>query len=169
MKQRNAAFQSLYEQCFQKVERFIEQNKGTSEDARDVFQEGVVILFQNIATQKFKGDSAPGTYLFSICKNVWLQALRKRKEEVDLDQVQRPEELEALIDVSLVRVLLDELNASCRKLLQGFYFEKKSMKELMAEFNVGSLQAIKNKKLGCMKVVMNIVRQKRVGHDRFIQ
>ena len=80
---RRKALEVIYEESFRKVENFILKNNGRHSEASDIFQEGVTVLFQNIHEKKFQGKSSVHTYLFSICKNLWLLELRKKKVLID--------------------------------------------------------------------------------------
>lgn len=167
-KKRNFALQELYDDCFKKTEQFVLNNSGTKEESKDVFQEGMVILYQNITNKKYVGDASPSAYLFSICRNLWLQILRKKKISIDSKEYNERFEEHVTLDVGLIHSVLNELKKDCRKLLRGFYYEKKSMKELMEDFKVGSIQAIKNKKLACMKALIKVVKKNGITYDRFI-
>ena len=72
--------QSLYQApgWKQSVHYFISQNGGSEADAEDVFQEGMRRFVFNIQNQNFQSRSNLKTYLFAICRNVWLGQLRRQ-------------------------------------------------------------------------------------------
>ena len=55
---------------------------------------------------------------------------------------------------------MNELSDDCRDVLTEFYFNKRSMAELMEMFNVNSIQAAKNKKWRCLNCLARMFREK---------
>jgi RNA polymerase sigma factor (sigma-70 family) len=164
----NKALTEIYHDNFRQVRKFVLGNSGTEEDVKDIFQEGIVFLYFNVLSKKFKEQSTIATYLFAICKNLWLQRIRKRtaSEILTADFTMVSEET-SVVNSSILEELLSELKADCKQLLTGFYFEKKSMKELMIEYSLGSEQAAKNKKLRCMAFLMRQIKEKGLGIESF--
>src|SRR5688572_1200580 len=76
----NAAIELLYKSCFPAVDFYVRKNKGTAEDARDIFQEAVVILLNKIRLPGFELTASLKTYLYAISKNLWLKQLRGNKQ-----------------------------------------------------------------------------------------
>lgn len=76
----NEALKHLYDQNFPGIKGHVLGNSGSGDDAKDVFQEGIIALFHNVVDGKFKGESAVNTYLISICKNLWFRRLRKKSK-----------------------------------------------------------------------------------------
>ena len=71
----NKAFSKLYH-LFPKVERYILQNSGSSNEALDIFQEGLIILYQK--HQQDQTIQLDG-FLLNTCRYLWLNELRKKK------------------------------------------------------------------------------------------
>lgn len=153
------------------VLKLISSNNGTIDDTQDIFQEGLLILYQNIILKKFRGESKISTYLYSICKNLWSGRLRKRKKEAEvIENLEDQTSTQYLkIDSILLQDLFDKLGENCKMILTQFYYDKKSMKEIMEHFALGSVQAAKNKKSRCLKSLMQIVKSNNLTVDRFIK
>lgn len=169
-KRRSKSLQVLYDRCFPKIEVYIANHKGTSTDAKDIFQEAMVIFYDNLCLGNFRGDSKVDTYLFSICKNLWLQQLKKlKRHDTFLGEMtliaEEPEEQH--INRSLLNEVFGELKDECRKILVDFYYKKKSIKEIMRNTSMNSEQALKNKKGRCLKYLMRIVGEKKLDKNSF--
>lgn len=52
---------------------------GTSEDAKDIFQDGLVIMLEKIDSDQFYLTCKFKTFLYSVCENLWKSVLEKRK------------------------------------------------------------------------------------------
>ena len=53
---------------------------GSIEDAKDAFQNSLIILMKKIRGNKFMGDSKLSTFFIGIVKNVWLRMYRENKK-----------------------------------------------------------------------------------------
>jgi len=137
----------------------VQKNNGTQEDAIDIFQEGVLCLWTNISQGKYilKDNTKISTYLFTICRNLWISRLRKNKKIVllQLDAERIPEEESADHEHYYQRIKsleqsFGKLDEACRKILQLFYYKKASLKEIAAltQTTVGTA---KNSKYRCMQ------------------
>ncbi|MDW3193958.1 MAG: sigma-70 family RNA polymerase sigma factor [Cytophagales bacterium] len=165
--ERKAAIQYLYRYYFKSIKQYILNNGGNSEDAEDIFQEGLVALYEAVLDNRFRNESSVETYLFAICKNRWLKRWNKIKKWDD-NQSPTEEASEPNYDQDKLMTLLEHLNNSCKKLLLAFYYYNQSMAEIKALFSLKSEQVAKNKKRNCMKHLIQIVKDKNLTMDQFI-
>ena len=161
---RNNGFRHLVDRDFESISIYVKRNSGDENDAKDVFQDGLLALLKNLKQGKFRSSSTLKSYFFSICKNIWLQQLRKMKHSQELneelvseDQVQ--EKVEEEERFKLVKEQFRLLGDECQKVLIQFYYDKKSMKDIKEFFNLSSEQAAKNKKSRCLKKLSQMVAQ----------
>ncbi len=153
------AFAFIYQNYFPGIKHYILTNNGNEDTAKDVFQDACIVLFNNIKSGKFRGDSTVKTYLSSICRLMWLKKITRapKQEEINegLEYSQlAPDTLDSLMATereSIIARLIADLGAECQKILQLFYFEKLSMKKIQEEMKLASEQVTKNKKSKCMK------------------
>ncbi len=171
-KDRRRALEYIYHNNFVAIRSYVLANNGTKEDSRDIFQDGVMILVENIGNGKFSGGSSIRTYLYSICRNLWLHRLRssRRGQIVELSEASMVtnEPPLAPVDLEKLKSLMNELKEDCRKLLVAFYYDGKSMAEVAGIFNLGSDQAARNKKMRCMENLVSIVKSKSADFDEFL-
>ncbi len=159
------AFRLLYRQYFGLAESIVTQNSGGPEDAKDVFHDGLIVLFNNVKKEGFSLSSTLKTYLYSICRNIWMMKLRKTKKEFPLqDQHEHIPLSENMFDTLVLNErkqfvvrLLEKLSDDCRRLIELFYFRQMRMAQIKEVFNLGSEQAAKNKKNLCMKKLRGMV------------
>ena len=157
--QQERAFRYLYRQYYGLAESIVTKNNGRPEEAKDVFQDALIVLFNNTKKEGFQLTAALKTYLYSICHKLWLMKLRKTKREAPLETRHEllpieATQLETLITTErklLITQLLEKLGEDCRRIIELFYFRKTRMAKIKELFNLGSEQAAKNKKSQCMK------------------
>lgn len=171
-KKRAQAIQHLYTHDFPKIRTFICKNSGTESDAEDAFQEGLVIFYENVCRGKFNGNSKVETYLFAVCKNIWLQELRKQHRGGDLSDglelIVNPDDSVDLNDLLLAQVF-DELKEDCQKVLIEYYYRNKGISELRELLNMASDQVVKNKKGRCLKYLLNLMKRKNLSKRSFFE
>ena len=147
------------------VTRFVKGNGGTRDDAQDMLQEAIIVLWQNVNKGGFSLSAKIGTYLFSIARNKWLAELRRRKKQAGrLDDSMT---IEAGDDVLLdiidseeqqrINDALNKLAQICRDILLFFYFERRSMKQIASLTGLANPDVAKAKKYQCIKALQKIM------------
>lgn len=71
----------VYDDCYPLIKNMITKNSGNVEDVQDIFQDAMEILFRKVKKGKLDLRCKFKTYLYSICQNLWLQKLEKRKKD----------------------------------------------------------------------------------------
>ena len=153
------AWAYIYKECWPMMESLIKKNNGTGDDAAEVFHDSLIVLKNQLADPNFELTCRIKTYVYSVCRNLWLKQLRKKHNYVEIDEnfdfVEIKENaLDSLVQNEqheLVADLMMQLGDECKKILQYYYFQKMRIKEIMQEMKLISEQVVKNKKGKCMK------------------
>ncbi len=158
---------TLYEHYFEGIIAQISANGGNREDGADIFQEAVLVLIEKVKTGQFRGDSSIKTFLSAIARNLWLFELRtrdrrKKREVVYMTGEDKESPVENIFfnkDTNRdLQQVMSEMGENCKKILTGFYYEKKSMKQLLTEFDYENEQVLRNKKSKCMKKLKELLQ-----------
>jgi len=164
--QRDKALGFIYRYNKEKVCSFVLSNSGSEDEAKDVFQEAVIAFYENVRDGKFKGESAISTYLYSITRFKWLNQIKKNtirkghQEGVEQDQFTESP-LATLIEGERkagVLEVLEQLGASCKKLLIENIYHGASMKEIANNSSYSSEQIVRNKKYKCLQKLKELIR-----------
>jgi len=153
------AVDSLYKSHFPMVQHFVINNNGSFDDAKDVFQEAMITLYEKVQTDSFTLTCQIKTYLFSICKHLWLKRLQQMGKynaplsseeesvsvEVDMEEFNKKDAAFAIMDRAL-----NSLGEPCKSLLEGYYLNKKGMQELADDFGYTNADNAKNQKYKCL-------------------
>lgn len=156
---RNKVLHHMYQKHFGMVESMILQNNGNREDARDVFQDAIIVLVDNISVTSFKLTSTLSTYLYAIARNVWLKKLKNKGRinyEVEVQDIGLVEEshLEILVqtdEIKEIKNLLLRLDKTCQEVLEMFYFRRFSIEAIARAMNYNNENVAKVKKSKCLK------------------
>lgn len=154
------AVEEIYRKNFGVIQAFIVKSGGSYEDARDVFQEAIVVLFQNAQSDSFELTSSLKTYLYSVSRRLWLKKVQKDRRYLsttsdllaetvpvddDMDDYRQQNERFELLEIALERI-----GEPCRSLLNAFYIQKKSMPEIAREFGYTNADNAKTQKYKCL-------------------
>jgi RNA polymerase sigma factor (sigma-70 family) len=163
------AFEYLYKNNYPAVRQLVFQHRGTEEDAKDIFQDGMIALWNNIRSGNYQLREGVklSTYLIQICKLRWLERVKKAsnryevKQEIILEPIQEAEVLIDWVDrdeMSTFQKHFTQLGDRCQHLLKQFYFMKHSLQEIAGHFGIGEASA-KNEKYRCMQRLKRIFLQ----------
>jgi RNA polymerase sigma factor (sigma-70 family) len=141
--QDKAAYQLLYQCYYPVVEKYVLRNNGSQADARDLFQDALLVLCRQTAADDFTLTCSLKTYLFAISQNLWLKQLRKVKRglRIELESLQRAEngsfslgwecQLEAEKTlVQKINLWLSRITIHCQTLLKNLFLLGRNFQEL---------------------------------------
>jgi len=152
----------IYLNSRSKIIRYVMKNGGSKEDGQDTLQDAVAAFYSNIITNKYRGESDIGGYIFGIARNIWLKSLNKKGKAKDLKKADllKGETAEKSLDEDTTRHLnavLQKMDDVCRDLLiHAFYFNY-SAEELRKKFDFKNEQVARNKKYKCLKKLRELM------------
>jgi RNA polymerase sigma factor (sigma-70 family) len=159
----------LYKEHEDMIKKFVRENNGKDEDAEDLLQDALVVLWQNSRKPDFKLESKSSTYIYAVVKNLWLKQLDKRKRVVSEEYIKPHQHSETPInndmDLALVRNMLGEMGEICQQILLMFYFDGFDMKTIAKANNLANSDVAKSKKHQCLKELASKVKSKFTSTD----
>lgn len=149
------------------ISAYILKNGGDKNDAEDIIQETIIVLWQKVNSDSLQLTVKLGTYLQAVAKNKWMAELRKRRKFSAQDISENisdgnPSSLDDLVNeerIEYVRKALDMLQPICRKLLLLYYFEEKSMNQIAKILELANADVAKSKKYQCKKNLEEILKE----------
>jgi len=145
---------------------YVTHNSGTADDADDLLQEAVIVLWERVRDGSFEYRSKLSTFLYGVVKNLWSRRLaRKRRErpaDPDPDAIagEDPDALETIVrseEIEAVQNAMRKLSEQCRKLLLLFYWEMKPMEEIATLMGFANADTAKSKKYQCKKSLESLL------------
>lgn len=149
---------SIYTDFAPRIETMISRNGGNQQDARDIFQEALLIIWRKSNNPDFQLTSSFYTFLYSICFNLWLRRQKKKDNNTVTisdagglqDEGNIQEDLEKNERLQIFRRHLETLGPECRRLLSMFFAGKK-MRDIAKSLNIDNDHAARNRKYRCQK------------------
>ncbi len=161
----------MYQTFLPKIERFITSKGGSKDDAMDIFQDAIMVIYGKAKQKNFNLTSSFYTYLYGICRNLWGNKLQKKsRTEVTLNEDikynQQVEGVDALMEeqeeYQLFWSSFKKLGADCQKVLQLF-FEKTKMEKIVEIMGYSSVGYAKKRKFQCKERLVKLIKD----DDRF--
>jgi len=159
----------VYEEYREEFIRWaIKEYKCSMDDSQDIYQLTILIFYDNIRQGKLEHlVSSVKTYLFGIGKNVVRENMRKEKRYVPISKEKWLKE--NLIDepsdpidesaFDRAKNALAKLGQPCQRLVELFYYEKKSIPDITLEMNYKNPETAKNQKCKCMARLRKLFEQ----------
>jgi len=152
--------EEIYKHNFNLIQALIVNNSGTADDAKDIFQEAMVVLYEKARSGSFELNCQIRTYLYSVAKRLWLKRLQQSNKfvsdfgddgmasvavEDDLTEHQEKD-----TEYELMYQSINKLGEPCKSLLEAVYFQKKSMQDIADGFGYTNAENAKTQKYKCL-------------------
>ena len=150
---------NMYEVEFPKIVRLIIKNSGNIENAKDVFQDGLVILLENIFHKKVDLTDRLETYLYGICRLLWQNQLRKKRKNVILRNDFSYSNYDfGFTDIEAtsnnddkISKIIDSMGNPCKQLIEYYYYRNMSWDEIAEQLDYASAGSARNQKYKCLE------------------
>lgn len=162
----SSVINEVYKDVLPSIIFWLKQNSGSELEARDIFQDAMIILFKKLGTGHLELSCSIKTYLKAICQNLWLNQLRKKKRNSDTEisefenEIAFDEDILLNIDNHDKRIIFlkhfDALGESCRKIL-AWFFEKTPLAEIANRMDT-TVNYIKKKKFKCKEKLVTAIQ-----------
>jgi RNA polymerase sigma factor (sigma-70 family) len=161
--------QFIFKNFYSNINFFIKKNNGDDDDANDIFQEAIIIIYRKLKANDLVLDCTFETYLYSVSRFLWLKQLEKRKIEKENikdnhefnDEIY-DDSLEKIADLNdrykLYQKHFANLGKDCQKILQ-LYFDKVPLKNIAQIMGFKSEKYAKKRKFYCKEYLIKSVKQ----------
>lgn len=161
----STAFQKIYTSTFPTVKIFVKKNKGSEDDAHEIFQDALFQIIVRAKVKKLELRSSFEAYLFTVCKNLWYRELNKMKKEVRNNKINdlniEDRELESILYQErwdLFEEKISCLSEKCINLLKD-YFNKVSYKFIVEKYSFASENAAFQRVFKCKKQLTKLIKE----------
>ena len=159
--------EEIYKRFFPPVYSMLRNNQASYDDARDVFQEALVVIFSHAARPGFQLTAPFQAYLMGIGRFIWLRQLKKNSRtevtsspeeryDIDADLELQVFELEKR---NLYREKFERLGPDCKQLLQRF-FDREPLQSIAADMGF-TADYVKKKNKVCKDKLIEAIQKDR--------
>ncbi|MCB2196646.1 MAG: sigma-70 family RNA polymerase sigma factor [Bacteroidetes bacterium] len=157
---------NIYQTYFSTIKRMVMDNYGSEQDAKDVFQEGIIIIYRKAKEGNINLTSSFKSYIYGVCRYIWKKQLTQRKENTE--KLEGYVEYEVIPDVTfdeyekneqykLYQKHFKRLEKDCQKVLQLF-LKKVPLKDIAEIMGIESQQYVKRKKYKCKEQLVRYIK-----------
>ena len=161
---RTQVLTGLYRQSFPPVRRYIGRHGGSAQDAQDVFQDALILLYEQATGGTLVLTASVSTYLLGISRNLWRQELRRRARlsgEVFTDELAASltDAAEAPAEPAFaVLDYVERLGEKCKSVLLSFYYFQQPLVQIAAMQGYRSVRSATVQKFKCLERLRHAVR-----------
>ena len=159
------AIEIIYRENYNMVQSLIINNSGSADDAKDIFQEAMIVLYEKVRSGTFELNCLIKTYVYSVSRRLWLKRLQQMnryvpamenlQDTVPVDEdVEENERIDS--EFQAMEKAISSLGEPCKSLLEAYYLEKKSMQEIASFFGYTNAENAKNQKYKCLVRLIKI-------------
>lgn len=169
--QREQLFMHLYKKAFPAAAKYIRKMGGSFDDAKDVFQDALVIYYEKVVAAKAPVNTTDVAYLLGISRHLWLKKNRESSKLQPMDDI-LTDFVEIEEDAPSARKLLHYLETSgqkCMDMLKAFYYDKLPVKDIATLFGYSGERSATVQKYKCLEKVRDTVKQKALCYEDFLE
>ncbi|HEX7845597.1 MAG TPA: sigma-70 family RNA polymerase sigma factor [Chitinophagaceae bacterium] len=153
------AVETIYRENFNMVQALIINNNGSADDAKDVFQEAMIVLYEKVRSGNFELNCQIKTYVYSVCRRLWLKKLQQlSRYSGEIGNIDETVPVEDDIgehdkrntEFEMMDKAIGSLGEPCKSLLEAFYLQKRNMQEIAASFGYTNADNAKTQKYKCL-------------------
>lgn len=166
---REVALREIYrdKELQRMVVAFVRNHQGDATEGQDMFHEGIIVLDRNIREGKFRGESPVKGYLYSICRFLWMNQMRKLARSKPMAEV--PIENETDLETPEFQLIaqekkdalnrwLSELGERCQRILELWKLSY-SMEEIAETLGFSSPDMARKAKYRCHLSLLEVVKK----------
>jgi hypothetical protein len=170
---REQQFERLYELAFPGVAKFISLLSGSLQEAKDVFQDALIIYYERTEDSTFSISVPPERYILGIAKHLWIRKYKIDRRSVSLDNLEEaitlpPDFFPTPNSIRLLRVL-EATGKKCLDLLRSFYFQKENIASITGTFGFTTPHAASVQKYKCLEKVKKVIKGKSITYEDFFE
>jgi RNA polymerase sigma factor (sigma-70 family) len=168
-KRDNRVLQYIYKNSFTPVKQLVLHNAGSDNDAEDIFQEALIVVFKKLRDEEnFELNASFTTYIYSIARLLWLKNLRMIKK-LDIDPLNR--DMEERIEfeeplpvedkdlrMAIYQRTLVKIPEDCQKILQLTAQDLSSL-EIAQQLGFRSEGYVRKRRHFCKEYLINKVKE----------
>jgi DNA-directed RNA polymerase specialized sigma24 family protein len=159
---REQRFIQLYKIAFPGVAKYISKKGGSFDEAKDVFQDAVVILFEKTVHQAISLRVNEQAYLMGIAKNLWNQRFKTAINHTSLDagmnNFEFISEEQSLPSLGKLMNYLETAGQKCMEILRAFYYDNLPVNKIAELFGYAGTHSATVQKYKCMEKVRETIK-----------
>ncbi len=153
------AIETIYREHYNMIQSLIINNNGSADEAKDIFQEAMIVLYEKVRSGSFELNCQIKTYVYSVCRRLWLKRLQQlNRYSMPVENLETTVPVEEEIEgheqknreYEMMNQAIGSLGEPCKSLLEAYYLQKRNMQDIAASFGYTNADNAKNQKYKCL-------------------
>jgi len=151
--------EAIYAAHYNMVQSLVVNNSGSYDDARDIFQETMIVLYEKARSGSFQLNCQLKTYIYSVARRLWLKKLSYSQRYVpDIGNISETVQVDEQLDkhdqqssdFNMMEKAMSGLGEPCKSVLEAYYLQKRTMTDIATQFGYTNADNAKNQKYKCL-------------------
>lgn len=166
--QREKLFINLYKRVFPAVARYVSKMGGSFDEAKDIFQDALLIYYEKSAANNFELETTEKAYLLGVTRHLWLKKHKDNCRHVAIDGRDIANEEHLVASERKVLSFLQTAGKKCMDLLRLFYFDHLPLRDAAGLFGFSGVRSATVQKYKCLEKVRETVKEKALTYEDFL-
>lgn len=155
----NNSIEKIYREHYSMVQSLVINNSGSPDDAADIFQELMIVLFEKAKSGSFELHCQLKTFIYAVSRRLWLKKLNQLQrfsgpdnmgdEVISVDEDVEVHERRQQ-EFSIMEAAMAKIGEPCKSLLEAYYVQKKQMQVIATDFGYTNADNAKTQKYKCL-------------------
>jgi DNA-directed RNA polymerase specialized sigma24 family protein len=169
--EREKAFIALYKKAFPLVAKYVSKMGGDFDDAKDIFQDALVIHYEKSISASFILQTNEQAYLLGIAKHLWAKKFRENIKQCRLDDgnLDFVNEDEAQPSAGKLMHYLEAAGQKCMDILKAFYYDNLPVNKITELFGCSGVRSATVQKYKCMEKVRETIKERSLAYEDFVE
>jgi DNA-directed RNA polymerase specialized sigma24 family protein len=146
---------------------------GSFDEAKDVFQDAMVILYEKTVCHSLSLHMNEQAYLMGVSKNLWSKKFKENIQNTSLDtginNFDFVDEEESLPSAGKLMNYLETAGQKCMEILKAFYYDNLPVNKIAELFGYSGAHSATVQKFKCMEKVRETIKEKSLAYADFIE
>ncbi len=165
---RSESITEWYVKVFPPLAAYIQRRGGSLEEAKETFQEAIVLYYEKLALSGFSPEKTNEAYLLGLAKKRWFRYCARNRGREGISHIDIAEEKEREPIPRKLLHYLEQSGKKCLDVLQAFYYENLTMEQLAGRFGFKSARSATVQKYKCLEKVREQVKRKAMCYEDFL-
>jgi len=168
---REQLFISLYKKAFPAVAKYISKKGGNFDEAKDVFQDALVIYYEKVINGSIILNTNEQGYLMGIAKHLWAKKFKENIKNTALDGSDAcfVEADDITLASAKLMHYLETTGQKCLDILRAFYYDNLPVTKIAEVFGYSGVRSATVQKYKCMEKVRETIKERSLAYEDFIE
>ncbi|MCR8558078.1 sigma-70 family RNA polymerase sigma factor [Mucilaginibacter sp. BJC16-A38] len=166
---REQFFIALYKSTFPSVANYVSKMGGTFDEAKDIFQDALVVYYEKAINSGLIIKTNEKTYLLGISKHLWLRKFKSDILNTSIDGFDISlDEIDEQPSESKLMHFLETAGKKCMELLRSFYYDQVPLGDAAKLFGFSGVRSATVQKYKCLEKVRETIKEKSLTYEDFL-